>query len=1026
MRTLNLALGNIPYRLVTLLVCWIIIFVSTATAQQPDLSVIDFARDIQPILSENCYYCHGPDPNQRQAGLRLDVEEDALATIEVGEPEDSELFIRIMGEDDVYAKDYDKDTPYQMPPPLSNRKLSDEQKELIRQWIVQGAKWGKHWAYTQVKKTTPEAENAIDYFIARKLEENKLDFSAEADKASLVRRVSIDVTGLPPTVKQLDEFLADESSDAYEKMVDRFLASPAYGERMAWRWLDAARYADSNGYQGDNERTMWPWRDWVVKAYNENMPFDQFSIWQLAGDLLPNATDEQILATAFNRNHPINGEGGRIAEENRVDYVMDMSETAGTVWLALTFNCCRCHDHKYDQLTQEDYYSLNAFFNQTPITGGGGNPQTPPTLPVPSADQTRQVAKCKAEVETVKEELNLRSETIADDQLLWERQQLNRADRKNKWQIMKPSKAFADQATLKKQKDGSVLATVRVWPKDAYRISGRSPVKKVRALRIEAMTDETMRDGKLSRSSNGNFILTGISAFVLAADKAPQPIEIASAFASSAADGFEVAMAFDDNDQTGWSVAEKDLKQMQEAVFVFAEPVELPEGGKMKVVFEHQAELEQQALGRFRILLSPEPETSLLGMNYDLWKALETDVAKRSDTQKAIVEQAFFMDDAEYASIADRLKESQEKQRAAERAVPKVMVMADREKPRKTYLLNRGSYQEPKSEVSASVPAMLGPLPEGVKADRLALANWLFSDKQPLTPRVSANRLWEQIFGIGLVKTTEDFGVQGEPPSHPELLDWLAGEYRDSGWDTKHVFRQILNSRTYKQSSKVTPELLELDPKNRLLARAPRYRMPSWMIRDYALAVSGRLVSKLGGKPVYTYQPGGVWEEASFGKKKYKQSKDPAIYRRSLYTFWRRIAAPTMFFDNADRMTCSVKTFRTNTPLHALNTLNDTTFVEASRLLATKAIHCCQSDEDRLQYIFKTMLLRTAQPDEQEILINAIERSKRDFSDDPKAAQQFIEVGDVPADTEIDPVDLASWTSLCLAVLNLDETLTRQ
>lgn len=811
---------------------------------QEAATAIDFSRDVQPILSENCYYCHGQDANQRQADLRLDVEAEAQAVFVAGDARDSDVYLRICSDDEDEL----------MPPPDSNRKLSPAQVEIIKRWIDQGGTWGQHWAYAPIKQAGRDSDSAIDSFVESKLISLGRKISPSADRETLIRRVSLDVTGLPPAIEQIDAFIADESPDAYAKMVDRFLESPAYGERMAWVWLDAARYADTNGYQGDNERAMWPWRDWVVNSYNENMPFDQFSKWQLAGDLMPNATHEQILATAFNRNYPINGEGGRIAEENRVDYVMDMAETAGTVWMGLTFNCCRCHDHKYDQLTQDDYYSLFAFFNQTPINGGGGDPQTKPVLACPTDTQDRSrnvlVDKIKPAQQTVED----RQSELRAQQVVWESKQ------------------------------------------------------------IELLSNPNV-------SADGNS--------------------------------------------------------------------------------ESDAEL-------LRTIRKPK-----LG---------------RTPAESQTVEKVFFQSEASYTADVKRLEALQAKLRNLNKRIPNVMVMADVTQPRKSFRLNRGSYREPLNEVNARIPErFLSSENQAIEnANRLDLANWLFDESNPLTGRVAANRIWEQFFGIGLVKTSEDFGVQGEAPSHPELLDWLAAEYRSSGWDTKHMLRTILNSRVYRQSSKSNPDLRKLDPNNRLMARASRFRMPAWMLRDQAWAASGRLVFDVGGKPVNSYQPQGVWEEASFGKKKYQLGTGDELYRRSIYTFWRRIAAPTMFFDNADRMTCSVKTFRTNTPLHALNTFNDEMFVEAARLLASKAMHADSKAGGRLDFVYRSVLSRRPDKAELEVLLQALAKTRAHFAVNSEAASIFVSLGASPVDADLKLEELASWTSLCLAVFNLDEALTRQ
>ena len=730
---------------------------SAARGQDPAESAkIDFSRIIQPILSDNCYFCHGPDENQRAAGLRLDREEDAAAVIEPGDSGDSELIRRITTDD----------LDQRMPPVDSHRTLTAAQIQRLRQWVDAGAPWGVHWSFAPLEKppvpspngaADPPLNHPIDAFVAAQLDKRDWRFSPAAPRHTLLRRLTLDLTGLPPTPEQVERFVRDRDPQAYEKQVDRLLASPAYGERMAWDWLDAARYADSNGYQGDGERTMWPWRDWVVEALNRNLPYDRFTIEQLAGDLLPDATDQQRLATAFCRNHMINGEGGRIPEENRVDYVMDMTETMGTVWLGLTLNCCRCHDHKFDPLRQRDYYQLTAFFNQTPVDGSGRDPQTPPVLAIPSAQP--------------------------------------------RWQL-----------------------------KDAE--------------------------------------------------------------------------------------------------------------------------------------------------------------------------------------------------------VPKVMVMADRDQRRTTYVLDRGLYNQPQQEVTADVPASLPPMAGDAPRTRLELARWLMAPENPLTARVTVNRYWQQLFGIGLVKTPEDFGVQGEIPLQQALLDYLAAELRDNGWDTKALVRSIVTSHTYRQSSRIDDP--QVDPENRWLARGPRFRMPSWMLRDQALAASGLLVHIQGGPPVNGYQPPGVWEEATFGKKVYHQDTGAALYRRSLYTFWRRIIAPTMFFDSASRQTCSVTPLRTNTPLHALLTMNDVTYVEAARVLAAATLQTAAAgpgeklDARRIDFVFRRLLARTATADEQQILQGGLDRARGQFAADPKAADALLAVGQSPRAAGLQPVEHASWTALCLAVLNLDETLTKE
>ena len=537
-------------------------------------------------------------------------------------------------------------------------------------------------------------------------------------------------------------------------MVDRFLASPTFGERMAWNWLDAARYADSNGYQGDNERTMWPWRDWVVKAYNENMPFDQFSKWQIAGDLLPDATNEQILATAFNRNHPINGEGGRIAEENRVDYVMDMAETAGTVWLGLTFNCCRCHDHKYDQLSQKDYYSFAAFFDQTPVTGEGGNAQTPPVLAVPNAYQQQQRLELETNVATIQSKIQSRFDELRRSQAEWESRLLVELDGQlDQWKQLEIETSVAQHAKLELQPDQSILATGKSPANDVYRILGKTNLETIQGLRLEALPHDSHTRGGLAKSPSANFVLTEISVRVIQQGKAPVPIEIVRAVADYEQPSHSVEFAIDDDSQSGWAVL-KPIEQMsesREAVFIFADSIELPDDASLEVVLRHESIHQQHNIGRFKISLT-DNEPRLLGVSSALLAAVQTDPSNRSAEQSEMIKLAMRNSDDEVLRLRRQLDAHQQKLNRLGIEVPKVMVMADMPNPRQTCLLNRGSYQEPRDEVFPNVPAMLSQIPEDAKRNRVALANWMFSESNPLTPRVTVNRMWADIFGIGLVK----------------------------------------------------------------------------------------------------------------------------------------------------------------------------------------------------------------------------------------------------------------------------------
>ncbi len=815
---------------------FLVILGTRATSGEParkaPLAPVVFSRDILPILSENCFQCHGPDAKARKAGLRLDTQGGALRK------DDPVILPRQSGESELALRVASADPADVMPPPGSNRTLTARQVGLLKQWIDEGAGWGRHWSFEPVRRQVPPdvrdagwPRNPVDRFVLAGIEAEGLSPSPEAERATQIRRLTLDLIGLPPTPAEVDAFLGDVAPDAYGRLVDRLLASPSYGERMAWDWLDAARYADSNGYQGDADRTMWPWRDWVIDALNRGLPFDRFTAWQLAGDLLPAATAEQKLATGFNRNHMINGEGGRIAEENRVDYVMDMAETAGTVWLGLTFNCCRCHDHKFDPITQRDYYGLFAFFNRTPVNGGGGDPQTPPVVEAPGPDQ-------------------------------------------------------------KSRREALAAAVVRA----AARVS-----------------------------------------------------EAENASPPRRAVGPEVAKI-----------------------------LEVPAGRRSRAQIER---LEKQ------------------------WQATEPEYAGRLAAHRLAVD------------ALDGLN----------RSVPRVMVMEDMPAPRDTYVLTRGSYEKPAEKVVAAVPAALPPLPPDAPRDRLGLARWLVAPENPLAARVAVNRAWQQFFGEGLVTTPEDFGVQGVRPSHPELLDWLASEFVGTGWDVKALHRLVVTSATYRQSSRVRAGLAERDPRNRLLARGPRSRLPAWMIRDQALAASGLLVRATGGAPVYPYQPAGVWEEATFGNRRYQQDHGAALYRRSLYTFWRRIIGPTGFFDSAPRQTCVVKPVRTNTPLHALTTLNDVTYVEAARALAGRVLGSAgPSPGERVEMAFRRVLARKPDAAERAVLVASVERVRGEFASDREAARKWLDVGESARDGRLDPVEHAAYAALCSAIFNLDEALTKE
>jgi hypothetical protein len=1026
--------------------------VGLSSVARADESTIVFSRDIRPILAGHCFHCHGPDEGSREGDLRLDTEEGARKALEI-----EGVVAKLLGR----VTSHDPDLV--MPPPSVKKPLTAAQIDRLTRWVDAGAPWGSHWAFEPLVKpavpTVPEManeafgqtaslQNPIDPFVQARLATRKVTPSPEASRETLIRRVTLDLTGLPPTPEEVDNFVQDMSPDAWDKVVDRLLASPAYGERMAWNWLDAARYADSNGYQGDNERTMWPWRDWVIDAFNRNLPYDQFTVWQLAGDQLPDASFEQKLATGFCRNHMINGEGGRIAEENRVDYVMDMTETTGTVWLGLTMNCCRCHDHKFDPLSQQDYYSLSAFFNQTPVDGSGGNPQTPPVLAVPSKDQRQKEKDTATQLAGLKQPIQQREQELVASQQAWEQTTLASSG-ESTWQPLKPVKISAVHQTLTAQDDDSILATGENPRNDTYTLELSSGLERITAIRLDALNHDSHTQGGLSRSDSGNFVLTEIEILVQQPGSDPATkVSIASAEATYEQGDLKVARAFDGNSNSGWAVyAGKPIDRSHSAVFRLAEPLTISKDATFTIVLRHDSPHVSHNIGRFRLSASATPEAKLDDSNAALIATLKTPADKRTQEQRDQIVAAQRAGDATYAELLKNREQLQKSLNDLRGGFPKVMVMEDMAQPRKTWVLTRGLYSKPGEEVTANVPGKLPQLPAGETVNRLALARWIVSNDNPLTARVTVNRFWQQFFGIGLVKTPEDFGVQGEIPLQQDLLDWLAADFREHGWDVKRLVRQIVTSHTYRQSSRITARdavdaaaseasrgmSYEADPENRYLSRGPRFRMPSWMVRDQALAASGLIVSAIGGPPVKGYQPAGVWEETTFGGKQYVQDHGDALYRRSLYTFWRRIVAPTMFFDNATRQTCTVKSFRTNTPLHALLTLNDVTFVEAAHALAERVVTSDledaagnKIDEARIDAVFRRLLARHATGEEKAILLAAIDRSRGEFRAAPEAANKLLAIGESKRNEQLDAIEHAAWTSLTLAVMNLDETLTKE
>lgn len=1005
---------------------WLAVFILFGDAFSTLGKEISFGRDIRPILSDNCFHCHGPDAKKRKAKLRLDTREGVLtnlggyAAVKPGSPGESELFARISSDD----------PEERMPPPDSNRNLSEKEVDLLKQWIADGAKWKGHWTFEPIVRPTvaDKERHPIDVLVDARLKQEDLKANPPANRETLIRRLKLDLTGLPPTAEQIESFLGDEKPGAWERLVERTLQSTAYGERMAWDWLEAARYADTNGYQGDGERTMWPWRDWVVKAFNENLPYDQFTIWQLAGDLLPDATQEQILATGFNRNHMINGEGGRIAEENRVEYVFDMTETMGTLWMGLTLTCARCHDHKFDPVLQREYYQLNAFFNQTPVNGGGGDPFTKPVLQAGSTAQNEELVQLRKEIAALQKEIEQRRKSQAGAQAKWEAKMLKDLPQDD-WRRLLPKEAKANKQTLEILESGLIYASGENPDKDEYQIVYPLGEGKITSFRLEAIRHPQMTHGGLARSDSGNFVLTDLRFNVRnsAVDKLV-PLEVASATATFEQGPLKVTNAFDDNPTTGWAVwAGKPIDRDHAAAFRLKKSIKVSKEAELEVTLKFNSKHKHHNLGHFRFSWTDSSATTLKSDRGGLITALQTVPDKRNASEKKTVLAAFAAQDENLSALRKRQSELEAKVKKTQSSFPKVMVMADLAKPRQTFMLERGLYNQRGKPVTANVPASLPPLTKTENPNRLDLARWLMAPEHPLTARVTVNRFWQMLFGVGLVKTTENFGVQAEYPRHPELLDWLAAEFMESGWDVKGLIRTIVTSETYRRSSTISSFAeYERDPENRFLARGSRFRMPSWMIRDQALAVSGLLNPQIGGKAVYSYQPTGIWAEATFGKKKFQQDKGKALYRRSLYTYWRRIIGPTMFFDVAKRQVCEVKPLLTNTPMHALTIMNDVTYVEAGRALADILLRDAKDDETRLRLAVTRVLGRKLSAEELNLLKRSLRRGIASFTKDPEAAGRFLSHGDSKAESEVPPITRAAWAALCLNLLNLDETLNKE
>ncbi|MBO0699643.1 MAG: DUF1553 domain-containing protein, partial [Zavarzinella sp.] len=992
----------------------VLLLIVIALPARADDKPVNFVRDVRPILAKNCFGCHGPDEKQRKAKLRLDVEQSAKAVIVPGDTDASDLVKRITAEGDD-----------RMPPAKVGPALPPEQIEILSRWVKQGAKWGRHWAFEKparpplpAVKLTDWPKSPIDRFVLARLEAEGLKPSPEADKYTLARRVALDLTGLPPDAELVKHFVADPSPEAYEHLVDELLKSPGYGERWARMWLDLARYADTKGYEKDLGRTMWRYRDWVIDAFNRDEPYDQFTRDQIAGDLLANPTADQLLATAFHRNTMVNEEGGTDREEFRVAAVKDRVDTTLQVWMGLTAGCAKCHSHKYDPISQKEYYQLFAFFNQTE---DADTPDERPKLPFPTKEQQEQVAKLQAEYMKVRAEVYTFTDELKAETAKWEEQARSQVG----WKLVKPTgMTAASGSRLKLLEDGSILAEARKPARETYTVTLPAGTKPITGIRLEVLPDKSHPKGGVGRAENdGNFVLTRFAVKAKAKDGTAKELPVASAVADFSQDQFPVEHALKNPDpkKHGWAVAPKQ-QDIHQAAFLLAEPFTPAEGTELEVTLDHQFKITYPgfSMGRFRLFLTTDLDPTLTGeLPPELKAILLMPVRDRTPEQQAFVWAA-------YAAVAPSTKTLRDRLLAIEKEiaampVPQIPVMKDlpRGKERPTKVHVRGNFLDPGEQVEPGVPAAFHPLPAGAPRNRLGLAAWLVSPDNPLTARVAVNRFWMHLFGRGLVETQEDFGSQGRPPSHPELLDWLAVEFREKGWSMKGLLKTIVMSATYRQSSKATPELAKRDAPNRLLARGPRFRMEFEMIRDSALAVSGLLSARMYGPSVMPPQPDGLWKSAYSGAK-WQAATGEDRYRRGIYTYVKRTAPyPAMTtLDGPSREICTIRRLTTNTPLQALVTLNDAAFVEMAQALARKMFAEGKAPQDRIARGLERALVRPAKTEEIAVLKELYEARLKDYAAHPEEAAKLATDPLAPAPNGIPVPELAALTAVANVILN--------
>lgn len=1009
------------------LACWCASSLSAAEGK------VSFSRDIQPILSSRCYTCHGPDEEKREADLRLDLREGAIqGAIKPGDAAASELLARITSTD-----------PDERMPPAAAKKpaLTPAEVELFRRWINEGASYETHWAY--VKPSLPAvptagdgwAINPIDRFLAAKLAAAGLQPAADADKITLLRRLSFDLIGLPPTAQEVDAFLADNTPQAYEKAVDRLLASDHFGERMAVYWLDVVRYADTAGYHSDNERPVYLYRDYVINAFNNNKPFNQFTIEQLAGDLLPGATSEQRIASGYNRLLQTTEEGGAQAKEYTAKYLSDRVRNTSFAWMASTMGCCECHNHKFDPFTIRDFYALGALFADVSEKAVGRQDQ----VKIPTPEQEQQLAELDRKLADAKLALAVESPELTSALDAWiaaQTQQLASAE-SSAWLVVKPEKAESSGgAKLEVQDDGSLLSTGKNANQDDYTFTFAAPGEEITALRIEALTHDSFGNKSLSRG-NGNFVLSEVEVEKVAADGKAERIKLDSAEADFSQEGFPVAGLIDGKLDTGWAGNGHEQAANRTAAVVFLDTLRLTADERLKVTLKHRSKYPQHNIGRVRLAVTGADEPTLSGSSLpaELAAILKQKAEKITVAQKQKLAAHFRLVTPLLQTQRDAVISLEKQRQQLLNAFPSTLVsMATA--PRMVRVLARGNWLDDSGEVMApaaprffvSLSGLKAPETKAERLTRLDFAHWLVQPDHPLTARVFVNRLWKLVYGRGLSRSLDDFGTQGEAPTHPELLDWLALDFVQHGWDVKRALKQMVLARAYQQTSVPSAEAKAKDPSNNLFSRQNRWRIDAELVRDNALAVSGLLVRKLGGPSVKPYQPAGYWQYLNFPKREWQNDAGEGLYRRGLYTFWQRtFLHPSLAaFDASSREECTVQRPTSNTPQQALVLLNDPTYVEAARALAQRVLLSAGGKpEERLTFAFREAVSRAPTREEAAVLLPLLEKHLRQYQADPASAAALQSVGAFKPDPKLDPAELAAWTSLCRVLLNLHETITR-